>query len=149
VIREVGCLVLGMGLPPRVLAQLLDDMSTIEWRLAAGCSEKVNDCRNNRPSSQPKRSTASPCTELTQRVGREALCVPLRHSTPDAETLLAPLCVVHAPLHPLELLLGLFLSSFAQPFYFCPLAGAAGGAGWRLHGRPGDHDPALRRGRDF
>ena len=42
VIREVGNLVLGMGLPPKVLAQLLNDMSTVEWRLAAGCNDKVN-----------------------------------------------------------------------------------------------------------
>eukprot|EP00613_Pedinella_sp_CCMP2098_P034661 CAMPEP_0171729110 /NCGR_PEP_ID=MMETSP0991-20121206/27407_1 /TAXON_ID=483369 /ORGANISM="non described non described, Strain CCMP2098" /LENGTH=358 /DNA_ID=CAMNT_0012323403 /DNA_START=6 /DNA_END=1082 /DNA_ORIENTATION=+ len=41
VLREVSLLVLAMGLPPAVLAQLLDDMSTIEWRLAAGASEKV------------------------------------------------------------------------------------------------------------
>jgi hypothetical protein len=42
VIRDVGNLVLGMGLPPKVLAQLLNDMSTVEWRLAAGCNDKVN-----------------------------------------------------------------------------------------------------------
>lgn len=34
-------LVLAMALPPMVLAQLLDDMSTIEWRLAVGASDKV------------------------------------------------------------------------------------------------------------
>mmetsp|Transcript_24238 Transcript_24238/g.54673 ORF Transcript_24238/g.54673 Transcript_24238/m.54673 type:complete len:167 (-) Transcript_24238:275-775(-) len=41
VIRELTVLVLGMGLPEAVLGQLLDELSTIEWRLAAGCSDKV------------------------------------------------------------------------------------------------------------
>ena len=41
ILREVTVLVLAMGLPGPVLAQLLDDMSTLEWRLAAGASEKV------------------------------------------------------------------------------------------------------------
>jgi len=48
VIREVGHLVLGMGLPPKVLAQLLNDMSTVEWRLAAGCNDKVTAKNNTR-----------------------------------------------------------------------------------------------------
>lgn len=41
ILREVTVLVLALGLPGPVLAQLLDDMSTLEWRLAAGASEKV------------------------------------------------------------------------------------------------------------
>ena len=49
-------MVLGMGLPPRVLAQLLDDMSTIEWRLAAGCSEKVS-ARPPSPTHTPHTTT--------------------------------------------------------------------------------------------
>lgn len=41
VLREVTVLVLAMDLPGPVLCQLLDDMSTIEWRLAAGANDKV------------------------------------------------------------------------------------------------------------
>jgi replication factor C subunit 3/5 len=41
ILREVCERVSVMGLPPPVLGQLLDDMSTIEWRLASGASEKI------------------------------------------------------------------------------------------------------------
>lgn len=41
VIREICERVSVMNLPPSVLGMLLDDMSTIEWRLASGASEKI------------------------------------------------------------------------------------------------------------
>ena len=40
VLRHLATLVLGMQLPPAVLALLLDELSTIEWRLASGSNDK-------------------------------------------------------------------------------------------------------------
>lgn len=40
ILRTISVLVLAMQLPGAVLAKLLDDMSTIEWRLASGGNEK-------------------------------------------------------------------------------------------------------------
>ena len=40
VLRHLATLVLGMQLPPAVLALLRDELSTIEWRLASGASDK-------------------------------------------------------------------------------------------------------------
>lgn len=41
ILKDLTELIVTMDLPPPALANLLDEMSTIEWRLAAGTSEKL------------------------------------------------------------------------------------------------------------